>query len=100
MMFPYTNQSQDFVPCIGIFVRRPLTEMGSLFTEMRRPLTTVRRIFTEISRPLMEVLVEDFSSVGSGVGSGVGYLVCNLLIFSGQCRQCYLLHENIIRRCR
>ena len=81
--------------------------MRSLFTEMRRPLTTVRRLFTEISRPLtgissplMEVLVEDFSSVGSGVGSGVGYLVCKYLILSGQCRQCYLLHENIIRRCR
>ena len=62
--------------------------MGSLFTEMRRPLTTVRRLFTEISRPLMEVLVEDFSSVGSGVASSVGYLVCKCLIFSGQCRQC------------
>jgi hypothetical protein len=93
MMFPDSNRSQDFVPCIGIFVRRPLTEMRSLFTEISRPLTG-------ISSPLMEVLVEVFSSVGSGVGSGVGYLVCKYLILSGQCRQCYLLHENIIRRCR
>ena len=79
--------------------------MRSLFTEMSRPLTTVRRLFTEISRlltrisrlligissPLMEVFVEDFSSVASGVASSVGYLVCKYLILSGQCRQCYLL---------
>ena len=76
--------------------------MRSLFTEMRRPLTTVRRLFTEISRPLtrisrlligissplMEVLVEDFSSVALGVASSVGQPVRNLLILSGQCRQC------------
>jgi hypothetical protein len=82
---------------LGFFVRRPLTEMGNLFTEMRRPLTTVRRLFTEISRPLMEVLVEDFSSVGSGVASSVGCLVCKCLILSGQFRQCYLLQGNAIR---
>ena len=71
--------------------------MRSLFTGISRPLTGISRPLTEISRlligissPLMEVLVEDFSSVASGVASSVGYLVCKCLILSGQCRQCYL----------
>jgi hypothetical protein len=88
MMFPWPDHPHDFVPCDGIFVRRPLTEM-------RRPLTTVRRLFTGISRPLTEVLVEEFSSVASGVGSSVGYLVCKCLILSGQCRQCRVTTESI-----
>ena len=78
--------------------------MRRLFTEISRPLTTVRSLFTGISRPLtgisrllMEVFVEDFSSVASGVGSSVGYLICKCLILSGQCRQCYLLRGNTIR---
>jgi hypothetical protein len=75
-------------------MRRPLTTVRSLFTEISRPLTTMRRLFMEISRLLTEVFVGDFSSVGSGVASSVGYPVFKYLILSGQCRQCYLLLEN------
>jgi hypothetical protein len=88
MTFPDSNQSQDFVPFIGIFVRR-------LFTEISRPLTEISRLLIGMSRPLVEVFVEDFSSVASGVGSSVGHLVCKCLILSGQCRQCRVTAESI-----
>ena len=95
MVFSCTSLSQDFVPCIGIFMSGPFTEMSEpftlvrrLFTEMSEPFTLVRRLFTEVSGPFTEVsgpftkvnkpftkmLVEDFSSVGFSVGFSVGKL--------------------------
>ena len=64
-------------------MRRPLTIVRSLFTEISRPLTRISRLLIGISSPLMEVFVEEFSSVASGVASSVGCLVCKCLIFSG-----------------